>query len=177
MSLQAWNSITATVLPCTQSGFSLNNCSAPQASHFLSWGCVDIDLPQLFICAYLDLSPHLLQGLLVYQIHWELVSDCGKTSSREEAPEATARRHLISHQHSGFTEDHPSLLLLIRGDRPLSAWCHLLKRPRVVNSAAPAYLNSIIQVYNPSRPLSGAPSATQETPRKTLQLSDPTTVD
>lgn len=46
-SLQAWNSITATELPCTQSGSCLNNCSAPQASHFLSWGCVDIDLPQV----------------------------------------------------------------------------------------------------------------------------------
>lgn len=45
-SLQAWNSITASVLPCTQSGFSLYNCSIPQAS-FLSWGCVDIDLPQV----------------------------------------------------------------------------------------------------------------------------------
>lgn len=45
--LQAWNSITVRALPCTQSGFSLNNYAAPKASHFLSWGCVDVDLPQV----------------------------------------------------------------------------------------------------------------------------------
>ncbi|KAK2890306.1 hypothetical protein Q8A73_018606 [Channa argus] len=56
-SLQAWNSITATVLPCTPSGFSLNNCSAPQASHFLSWGCVDIDLPQRSLALTSFLAP------------------------------------------------------------------------------------------------------------------------
>lgn len=52
-SLQAWNSLPASVLPCTQSSFPLNNCSAPQASHFLSWGCVDIDLPQVHGSAFI----------------------------------------------------------------------------------------------------------------------------
>ncbi|KAF3688222.1 hypothetical protein EXN66_Car003894 [Channa argus] len=53
----------------------------------------------------------------------------------------------------------------------------------VVNSTAPAYPNSLIQIYNPSRPLcsaneqSGGPSTAQKTPSKTLQLSDPTVVE
>lgn len=56
-SLQAWHSITVTVLPCTQSGLSPNNYCAPQASNLLSWGCVDIDLPQVHYSPFIILLP------------------------------------------------------------------------------------------------------------------------
>lgn len=75
-SLRASNSITVTVLPCSQSGFSLNNYAAPQASHFQSWGCVDIDLPQVhdspFItpsfCTARVKNRHISSGANIYNL-------------------------------------------------------------------------------------------------------------